>query len=288
MIPKPETASSLNRWKFIIVIEEPRFIGYKSAHPKTLTHMNRLVINPNKPDTWEIQLNEGANRLGRGEAADFRIGDPSVSGSHCQILVNNGGVSIQDLGSTNGTFINGARIQEQKLENGQTIRLGNVEMIFYADAPAPAAAPAASRLRVSGIAHEPPPAPATAAEVPPPLAPAIDLSAAATHCKFHPKSLARWFCSKCKKSFCDLCVNAHHNKRTCRACAVECVPMEVEVTETAETGFMASLPGAFIYPLRGTGILVLIFSALLFSALAAMGGIFSILIKIGAIGYCSA
>ncbi len=39
------------------------------------------------------------NHLGRGDATDFKIADSSVSSSHCNILVNNGDVSIQDLGS---------------------------------------------------------------------------------------------------------------------------------------------------------------------------------------------
>ena len=252
--------------------------------------MNRLVINPNRADTWEIQLKDGANQLGRSDASDFEIADASVSGSHCEINVRDGSVSIQDLGSTNGTFINGTPVQADTLQNGQTIRLGNVEMIFYADAPQPAPPAAAPRLRVSGIAHAPEAASPTGVEIPPPPAPAPDTHAASSVCKFHPKSQARWYCGKCRRSFCDLCVNSHHVgaavKTTCRACAVECAPLEIEITAPVEKGFMASLPGAFIYPFRGTGVLILIFSALLFAALGArMSGIFSIVIKLGAIGY---
>jgi hypothetical protein len=116
--------------------------------------------------------------------------------------------------------------------------------------------------------------------------PQFDLSAAAKICKFHPRSAARWFCGKCKRSFCDLCVHPHGNTRTCRTCAVECAPLEVEITAPTEKGFLNSLPGAFIYPFRGSGLLILIFSTLLFAALGArMAGLFSILIKIGALGY---
>jgi pSer/pThr/pTyr-binding forkhead associated (FHA) protein len=249
--------------------------------------MNRLVVNPKSPDAWEIRLKEGANRLGRSDTTDFQIADASISSSHCQILVSNGDVSIQDLGSTNGTFINDTPTQEARLQNGQTIRLGNIEMIFHADSPQPAAAAptAGTRLRVSGLSRAPVAAAQVATEAPPPPMPQFDLSAASTICKFHPKSHARWFCPKCKRSFCDLCVNAHNNKKTCRTCAVECSPLEVEFVATTGRSFLASLPGAFIYPFRGTGLLILIFSAILFSALSAMGGIFSILIKIGAIGY---
>lgn len=232
--------------------------------------MNRIVVNPNRPDTWEIELKEGTSHLGRSDNTDFKIADDSVSSSHCYIIVNGNDVLIQDLGSTNGTFINGAPVQEHKLENGQTIRLGNVEMNFHADAPEMAAP--------------------VVADVPPPLVPAFDLAAASTTCKFHQKTYARWFCGKCKRSFCDLCVNSHHVgetvKKTCRTCAVECVPLEIEVTAPTEKGFVASLPGAFIYPFRGAGVLILIFSAILFAAIGAINaGIFTVLMKMAALGY---
>jgi pSer/pThr/pTyr-binding forkhead associated (FHA) protein len=253
--------------------------------------MNRLVVKPNSPDTWEIQLKNGENRLGRGEANDFKVGDPSVSGSHCQIIVNDGTVSIQDLGSTNGTFINGGRVQEAMLQNGQNIRLGSVEMVFYADSPQYAATPAGSRLRVSGIHHEPPEAAPATTDAPPPLiASAPALQPAASFCKFHPKSPARWFCNRCSKSFCDLCVTSRNAEervlKLCRSCGVECAPLQVNFAAPVERGFMGSLPGAFIYPFRGTGILVLIFGSLVFAGLSIISaGIIAILPKIIALGY---
>ena len=91
--------------------------------------MHRLVVNPGKPEAWEIQLKPGANYLGRGDASDFQIPDASVSTRHCQIIVSGTSVSIQDLGSTNGTFINGQQLTgEAILKSGQIIRLGQVEM----------------------------------------------------------------------------------------------------------------------------------------------------------------
>ena len=247
--------------------------------------MSRLVVNPNGADAWEIQLKNGTNCLGRADSADFKIADPSVSSSHCQILISDGETSIHDLGSTNGTFINGAPTQTAKLEHGQTIRLGNVEMVFHAAPPVAVTSPAAPKLRVSGITHAAPPS-APAVEEPDGLVPRYDVSAAAQVCKFHPRNPARWFCGKCKRSYCDLCVNAHGRAKTCRTCAVDCVPLEVELARPTEKGFMSSLPGAFLYPFRGSGLLILIFSTLLFAALGArMAGIFSILIKFGALGY---
>lgn len=221
----------------------------------------------------------------RGDVNDFIIDDASVSGSHCQIVVHDGLAAIQDLGSTNGTFINGTRIQDANLENGQTLHLGGVEMIFYSAAEPPAA----PRLRVSGIANAPAPVAPVLAGGPPPIDSTLDIPATPSMCKFHPKSPARWFCSKCNRSFCDLCVTSRNIgdavKKMCRTCAVECAPLEVQITRSAEKGFFESLPGAFIYPFHGMGVLILIISAVLFSVAGNMAGIFSIFFKFGTIGY---
>src|SRR5882672_3385127 len=100
--------------------------------------MPRLLIYPGTPSTWEIQLRPGSNSLGRGAANDFQINHPSVSGSHCQIPIENGTAIIRDLGSTNGTFVNRAPVKEAALQAGQTIHLGGVEIAYQGDGPAPA------------------------------------------------------------------------------------------------------------------------------------------------------
>src|SRR5216117_3360896 len=95
--------------------------------------MPRLVINPNTSSAWEIQLKPGTNLFGRGFANDFKIENPSVSSSHCQIVLESGRAVIRDLGSTNGTFVNRAPITEAVLQPGQTIHLGAVEILFHGD-----------------------------------------------------------------------------------------------------------------------------------------------------------
>ncbi len=68
--------------------------------------MARLIVNPGREDAWEIPLRDGVTSLGRGEHNHFQINEPSVSTAHCHILVNHGDITIKDLGSTNGTFVN--------------------------------------------------------------------------------------------------------------------------------------------------------------------------------------
>jgi S-DNA-T family DNA segregation ATPase FtsK/SpoIIIE len=90
--------------------------------------MLKLLVKsgPLAPQTFELRY--GTNRLGRGPANDFQIGDPSVSTSHCEILVEGSSILVRDLGSTNGTFIDRAPIREARLRPGQTLHIGSVEL----------------------------------------------------------------------------------------------------------------------------------------------------------------
>jgi len=95
--------------------------------------------------------------VGRVEDNSFQIVDPSVSSHHCEIQLRGPEIVIRDLNSTNGSYINEARITESILKPGQTLRLGQVELKLEtpggppvvpagasaAPAPAAPAAPAA-------------------------------------------------------------------------------------------------------------------------------------------------
>lgn len=75
--------------------------------------------------------------IGRVEDNTFQIAEPSVSSHHCEVLLRGNDVVIKDLGSTNGTFINGEKISESPIKPGQILRLGQVEMRLETDAPPP-------------------------------------------------------------------------------------------------------------------------------------------------------
>lgn len=252
--------------------------------------MPRLVVNPGSPAAWEIELKPGTNRLGRAEGNDFTISDGSISSSHCHIVYENGQVLVRDLGSTNGTMVNRAKISESVVQPGQSIHLGAVELLLQHDGeapPTPAPSPAAP-------AMPPPPvriqlnrpriavaAPAPAEEAPPPL-PGSPPEAPPMHepvtggpsvCKYHPKTPARFRCFKCNRYFCDLCVNTLRGTKVCRSCGVEVTALQVAAAQVvSERGFFMKLPGAFIYPFKGFGVVVLIFATIAFAALGFIGG----------------
>ncbi len=95
--------------------------------------MPKLVVHPSTTGSHEFPLGPGANYAGRGYNNNVKIEDPSVSNVHAQIIVEQGRVIIKDLGSMNGTYINGAPVKEAELHAGESLRLGAVELVFQDD-----------------------------------------------------------------------------------------------------------------------------------------------------------
>lgn len=85
-----------------------------------------VLDGPNKGQSW--QLGKDILFLGRGRGNDIRIKDPSVSSRHLRILHRDGLYFIEDLESTNGTFLNGAKIvsgQLVEVQEGDLITVGS-------------------------------------------------------------------------------------------------------------------------------------------------------------------
>ncbi|MGB3012993.1 MAG: DUF3662 and FHA domain-containing protein [Candidatus Nanopelagicales bacterium] len=76
-----------------------------------------------------FQLNRAVTRIGRGVDADIRIEDPGVSRHHAEIRVGND-VILRDLGSTNGTYVNGTLVAEQPLRDGAVVTIGSTNLTF--------------------------------------------------------------------------------------------------------------------------------------------------------------
>src|ERR1051326_8504257 len=100
--------------------------------------MAKLLLKNGGAQTQELPLNSGLSRIGRNAANDIQIEHASVSSFHCEVTCADGAVLIKDLGSTNGTFIEGSPIQQAALAHNQRLQLGSVEMIL--DAPSTAVA----------------------------------------------------------------------------------------------------------------------------------------------------
>ena len=78
-----------------------------------------------------IELNEGSYRIGRSEESDLFLNDLTVSRKHAVLTVKGRDVFIEDLGSLNGTFVNGKLIEERtKLKDGDIIQIGRFRLLY--------------------------------------------------------------------------------------------------------------------------------------------------------------
>lgn len=78
-------------------------------------------------------LTADATVLGRHSNCDLVVTGPAVSGTHCRIEKTAEGYRVVDLGSTNGTFVNGQRVESQGLRNQDVLKLGSTPLRIEGD-----------------------------------------------------------------------------------------------------------------------------------------------------------
>ena len=129
--------------------------------------MPRMIVSIDGVVIKEVQLTKERTTLGRRPYNDIVIDNLAVSGEHAVLHMVGHDVEIEDLGSTNGTYVNAKAVKRQELRNGDTVEVGKYKIRFLQDAegqnfektmifkpgmvlppamprPAPAAAPAAA------------------------------------------------------------------------------------------------------------------------------------------------
>jgi len=107
----------------------PSMVGRSGTRPG-VAHV--LVVGG--PGTRHT-LGAGRNVIGRGTEADIRLPDTGVSRKHVDVVLEDGVAVAEDLGSTNGTLVNGRRISRQPLSDGDVIRIGHSVLVYRRDAP---------------------------------------------------------------------------------------------------------------------------------------------------------
>lgn len=90
--------------------------------------MPRLVLLSEGFSGRSYELKVEKTTVGRVSDNAFEIPEASVSSHHAEIILRGNDVVIRDLGSTNGTFINGEKITEAVLKPGQTLRFGTIDL----------------------------------------------------------------------------------------------------------------------------------------------------------------
>ncbi|MBI3877807.1 MAG: FHA domain-containing protein [Verrucomicrobia bacterium] len=89
--------------------------------------MPRLVLLSEGFTGRAFELKAERTTIGRHEDNSFQIPASSVSGHHAEILLQGNDILIKDLGSTNGTYLNGTQITESVVQPWQTVRFGTIE-----------------------------------------------------------------------------------------------------------------------------------------------------------------
>ncbi len=92
-----------------------------------------LVMFKADGERREFPLTKPKVVVGRKPTCDLRIPLSSVSRQHCQLEQSDEGLSFRDLGSSNGTFYNGERVQEGKLNAGDRLTVGPVNFTVVID-----------------------------------------------------------------------------------------------------------------------------------------------------------
>lgn len=80
-----------------------------------------------------FSLPRSVTTIGRREDCDLRIPLGEVSRKHCRIITEGESLRLEDLGSSNGTFLNGVRVQEAVIQAGDTIQVGPLAFVVQID-----------------------------------------------------------------------------------------------------------------------------------------------------------
>lgn len=170
--------------------------------------MARLVVKAGEGRNQVIELHLGSNRVGRSSGNHFRIEHPTISATHCEIVLTEQGVTVRDCASTNGTYVNGERVRVTELSVGQILRLGDVELLVETtDA-------------VIAIPKYEAPRPA----------PPVVRSDGSMICPRHPKAQVTHQCTRCREVMCDACVHRLRRRggklfKLCPICSHHVVPI---------------------------------------------------------------
>ena len=160
--------------------------------PGTICHeqtdfriMAKLIIKTQGVESRVLELYLGVNRIGRSPGNHFQVEHPTVSTTHCELVQGADGVLLRDCNSTNGTFVNGERVQQATLHAGQTVHLGDVEL-FVETTEVVVAIPQFDRPRP---------------------APPVVLPTGAMLCPRHREAHATHQCTHCHEVMCAACVH---------------------------------------------------------------------------------
>lgn len=126
--------------------------------------MTKLQLKYNGAVVKELTLDKDETLIGRHPDSDLVIDNPAVSGRHCRVVKEGTAFFVEDLDSTNGTYLRGLEITKAPLRHQDEFSIAKHTVLFVdADAPVPAPAPAPVSTDATVIMTAPPPVPAPVA-----------------------------------------------------------------------------------------------------------------------------
>lgn len=117
--------------------------------------MARLILKPGKPDERVFELREGTSTIGRTKANDIFVLHKSLSRQHAEIRCTDGRWAIADLGSKNGTFVDGVRVDRRGLGQAHYIKCGDVVFSFVSGETRPTGPPVATPTSICDVRDDP-------------------------------------------------------------------------------------------------------------------------------------
>ena len=99
-----------------------------------ISHGKLILLNPNGPEQ-EFKLEKSSVSLGRANTNDIILDDVRISRGHARLEIGPQGITLIDLGSSNGTRLNGVRIDRAMLKPGDTLSLGSQQLKYQVEDP---------------------------------------------------------------------------------------------------------------------------------------------------------
>ncbi len=93
--------------------------------------MPKLILTLDGAVIREYSIDKDSISIGRKHGNDIQLNDLTISGRHSLVTKVSENIFIDDLGSTNGTLLNGARIAKSKLHHSDVIQVGNYQFTFF-------------------------------------------------------------------------------------------------------------------------------------------------------------
>jgi pSer/pThr/pTyr-binding forkhead associated (FHA) protein len=136
--------------------------------------MAKLILSMETTMLKEIPLIKERTTIGRKPHNDIQIDNLAISGEHAVVITILNDSFLEDLGSTNGTFVNGQSVKKHFLKNGDTIELGKYRLKYVSELPQQTSNADFEKTMIlrPGAAQKPAPAPEPAAAAPAAPAPA--------------------------------------------------------------------------------------------------------------------